>query len=147
MTTLPAKRVKTQGDTVRLDLSDCRVDATEISRAVAESIERLPADRLKALSAMFAGEFLDGLEIDRSPHFETWAAAERRRFRSCRIAVLERLAQIVPGDEVFAQLEAWLQLAPFDERVHMALLSALAGRGRIHDGEEHLAATVGFVRG
>ena len=134
-------RVGTRADTIRLDLSGCHVDAVEISCAVAEGIERLSAERLKALSAMFAGEFLDGLEIDRSPLFETWLKAERRRFRSSRVAVLEHLAQIVPGDEVFPHLEAWLQLAPFDERVHAALLSALAHRGRVHEADEHLTAT------
>ena len=135
-------RVETQGDSIHLDLSGCRVDTVEISRAVAEGIEGLSSERLKALSAMFAGEFLDGLEIERFPLFETWASAERRRFRNYRVAVLERLAQIVPGDEVFPHLEAWLQLAPFDERVHTALLSGLARRGRIHDGDEHLTATI-----
>ena len=134
-------RVGTRADTIRLDLSGCHVDAVEISCAVAEGIERLSAERLKALSAMFAGEFLEGLEIDRSPLFETWLTAERRRFRSSRVAVLEHLAQIVPGDEVFPHLEAWLQLAPFDERVHAALLSALAHRGRVHEADEHLTAT------
>jgi DNA-binding SARP family transcriptional activator len=134
-------RVGTQADTIHLDLSGCHVDAVEIGDAVAGGIERLSAEHLKALSAMFAGEFLDGLEIDRSPLFGAWLTAERRRFRSCRVAVLEHLAQIVPGDEVFPHLEAWLQLAPFDERVHAALLSALARRGRIHDGDEHLTAT------
>ena len=134
-------KVGTRADTIRLDLSGCHVDAVEISCAVAEGIERLSAERLKALSAMFAGEFLDGLEIDRSPLFETWLKAERRRFRSSRVAVLEHLAQIVPGDEVFPHLEAWLQLAPFDERVHAALLSALAHRGRVHEADEHLTAT------
>jgi DNA-binding SARP family transcriptional activator len=134
-------RVGTQGDTIRLDLSDCRVDTVEITGAVAEGIEKLSAERLNALSTLFAGEFLDGLEIDRSPLFETWLTAERRRFRSCHLAVLERLAQILPGDEVFPHLEAWLQLVPFDDRVHAMLLSALARRGRIHEGDEHLTAT------
>jgi TolB-like protein/tetratricopeptide (TPR) repeat protein len=140
-------RIETQADTVRLDLSGCHVDAVEIGNAVAGGIERLSAEHLKALSAMFAGEFLDGLEIDRSPLFGAWLTAERRRFRSCRVAVLEHLAQIVPGDEVFPHLEAWLQLAPFDERVHAALLSALAHRGRIRDGDEHLTATARLFEG
>ena len=34
------------------------------------------------------------------------------------------------------------ELAPFDQRVHEMLLNALARRGRIREGEEHLAATV-----
>ena len=38
-------------------------------------------------------------------------------------------------------LEKWLELAPFDRRVHELLLNALARRGRIREGEEHLAAT------
>ena len=33
------------------------------------------------------------------------------------------------------------ELAPFDRRVHELLLNALARRGRIREGEEHLAAT------
>src|SRR4029453_7993327 len=40
-----------------------------------------------------------------------------------------------------AYLEKWLQLAPFDRHVHEILLTALARRGRIREGEEHLAAT------
>jgi DNA-binding SARP family transcriptional activator len=134
-------RIETQADTIRLDLSDCHVDAVEIGCAVADGIKRLSAERLKSLSAMFAGEFLDGLELDHSPIFETWLTAERRRFRSCHLAVLEHLAQVVPGDEVFPHLEAWLQLAPFDERAHATLFNALARRGRIHDAEDHLTAT------
>ena len=40
-----------------------------------------------------------------------------------------------------AYLEKWLVLAPFDERVHALLLNALARRGQIREGNEHLAAT------
>src|SRR5262249_26192760 len=35
----------------------------------------------------------------------------------------------------------WLELAPFDPRVHELFLRTLARRGRIREGEEHLAAT------
>jgi DNA-binding SARP family transcriptional activator len=134
-------RVKTQADTIELDLSGCVVDAVEIGSAVAQGIEALSADQLTRLSAMFAGEFLDGLEMDRSPVFETWLTAERRRFHGCHAAVLEHLVKIVAEEEVFPYLEAWLQLAPFDQRAHEALLNSLAQLGRLHDGEEHLALT------
>jgi len=134
-------RIETEADTIRLDLSECVVDAVEISRAVEGGIDKVSAERLMTLSGISAGEFLDGLDIQRSPMFDTWLAALRRRFRDCRAAVLERLVQIVPGDDVFPHLEAWLQLAPFDRRVHEALLHALARRARIFDGDAHLAAT------
>ncbi|HET6607892.1 MAG TPA: BTAD domain-containing putative transcriptional regulator [Rhodopila sp.] len=134
-------RIETQGDTVRLDLSDCRVDAIEIVEAATVGFETLSEARLRALSAMFAGELLDGLDINRTPGFDTWLAAQRRSYRGNRIAVLERLVQIAAGDEVFSDLEAWLNLAPFDKRPHEALLTALARCGRIQDAEEHLKAT------
>ena len=63
------QRVRTQVDTVQLDLADCFVDAIEIARAAQEGIETLPPDRLRTLAALFNGEFLDGLEIDRNPAF------------------------------------------------------------------------------
>ena len=135
------RRVEAQADTIRLELADCVVDAIEINQAVQEGIETLTTERLRTLSALFVGDFLEGLEVDRSPVFNSWLVAQRRRLRGCHAAVLEHLVRKVPGDEIFAHLETWLQLAPFDRRIHEALLSALARRGRIREGEEHLAAT------
>jgi DNA-binding SARP family transcriptional activator/TolB-like protein len=135
------RRVSTPGDAVELDLADCLVDAIEISRAAQQGIETLPPERLRELSALFTGEFLGGLEIDRNPGFNGWLTAQRRRFRGCRAALLERLARTVSGDEVFKHLESWLDLAPFDLSVHEILLNEFARRGRIREAEEHLAAT------
>jgi DNA-binding SARP family transcriptional activator/TolB-like protein/Flp pilus assembly protein TadD len=135
------RRVDTPGDAVRLDLSDCLVDAVEVACAVQQGIEALPPDRLRALCALIKGEFLDGLEIDRNPTFNGWLTAQRRRFRGCHVALLEHLVAGAAGDEVFADLEQWLELAPFDRRAHESLLSAFARRGGIREGEEHLAAT------
>ena len=56
--------------------------------------------------------------------------------------MLENLAGSVPDDEAFGYLDKWVQLAPFDQRVHRSLLAALVRLGRIREGEEHLAATV-----
>ena len=135
------RRVETGGDSVGLDLADCFVDAIEIARATREGIETLPAERLKTLSTLFTGEFLDGLEIERQPGFNGWLTTQRRRFRGCHVALLEHLARAFTGDEVFGYLEKWLELAPFDPRAHEILLHAFATRGQIREGEEHLAAT------
>jgi DNA-binding SARP family transcriptional activator len=135
------RRVLTPAGHVQLDLSDCRVDAIDVLRAADGGIESLTVDRQRQLSALYAGEFLEGLDVDRSPLFDTWLTAQRRRFRGCRTALLEHLARCVPGEEAFGYLEQWLQLAPFDPHVHERLLLALAGAGRIREAEEHLAAT------
>ena len=134
------RRVDAQADSVGLDLADCFVDAIEVGRAAREHRDAA-ARGLRALSMMFDGELLEGLEIDRNPSFNGWLVAQRRRFRGCQAAVLEHLVRGVAGDEALGYLEKWLELAPFDPRVHELLLNALAQRGRIREGEEHLAAT------
>jgi DNA-binding SARP family transcriptional activator len=136
------RRVVTDGDTVGLDLSDCSIDIAEVARATSEGVETLGEAKLLDLSRHFVGDFLDGMEIDRSPHFNAWLTAERRRFRGRHVAILEHLVRKAPSEEIFGHLEKWLQLAPFDRSVHELLLNALAAHGRIPEGEKHLAATV-----
>ena len=63
----------------------------ESARRCRPGIEKLDPRALSALSNLFVGEFLDGMEIDRSPQFNGWLIAQRRRFRACHVAVLEHL--------------------------------------------------------
>jgi DNA-binding SARP family transcriptional activator len=135
-------RLETSGDTVRLDLTDGFIDAAEVALAAQQGIAAIAPERLRALAARFAGEFLDGLEIERSPAFTGWLTAQRRRFRGCRIALLEHLATGAPDELRLGPLEAWLELAPFDPRVHGLVLGELARHGRIREGEAHLAAAI-----
>jgi DNA-binding SARP family transcriptional activator len=136
------RRVHTHGDTVQLDLSQCAVDVLDILRAADAGIETLSPERLGALAASFEGEFLESLAIDGSPVFTAWLTAQRRRLRSCRIAVLEQLVMLCPDDQALVYLDKWLELAPFDQRAHECLFKALARRGRIGEAESHLATTI-----
>jgi DNA-binding SARP family transcriptional activator/uncharacterized protein YukE len=136
------RRVHTQGDTVQLDLSACLVDVLAVRRAAEAGIETLSPERLEALAASFDGEFLESLSIDDSPVFTAWVAAQRRRLRSCRIAVLEQLVMRGPEDRALVYLDLWLELAPFDQRAHECLFKALARRGKIGEGDAHLATTI-----
>jgi len=133
--------VESRRDGVRLDLSDCRVDALEVAHATQGGVDMLSAERLQELSALCAGDLLEGLELEPDLPFASWLVAQRRRLRACHAALLEQLVRRAEDDEAFAHLEKWLQLAPFDRRAHQALLAALASRGRIREGEDHLAAT------
>jgi DNA-binding SARP family transcriptional activator len=134
------QRVTTSGDRVSLDLTDCFVDVFEVALAT-ESSETLDARRLEFLCGLFVGDFLAEMEIDRSPQFESWLFSQRRRLKSLRVALLERLASSLPpgSDEAMARLENWIELAPFDKRAHLALLSALERRGEFAAGDEHVA--------
>ena len=126
---------------VRFNLDDGSVDARDIA-AAAKGIERLDIDRLRAAIHLFAGDFLEGLEIDRSPQFSSWLTAQRRRSRSLHAAFLEQLARRLPAgsDERAAYLEQWVELAPTDARPNAMLLTALLQSGRLDDGERHLDA-------
>ncbi len=140
------RRIESVDEAVRLDVSDgsLDVDARSIDQALRPGIDQLDRAALQALSARFTGEFLDGLEIERSARFSAWLLAQRRRFRAGRLAVLEHLVESLAHDEpaqAFAHLEKWLQLAPFDRRAHELVLAALGRGGQLPEGEEHLART------
>ncbi|HEU4778841.1 MAG TPA: tetratricopeptide repeat protein [Steroidobacteraceae bacterium] len=134
------KRVIADGATIRVDLADCRVDTLEVTRAPEHGIQKLGVERQQALAANFAGELLEGLEIARSPMFDAWITAERRRFRGIQTVLLENLARALPHEAAAPYIEEWLRLSPFDRNAHELLLSSLARLGRIADGEAHLAA-------
>ncbi|MNQ12448.1 Tetratricopeptide repeat protein [compost metagenome] len=138
------RRIETAQDTVRLDLADCRVDVIDIGLAMQQGIDKADPARLRALAALFVGDFLEGLEIGRSPFFNSWLTAQRRRLRACHTAVLEHLAASLPSgsEESFACLDKWLHLAPFDRHAHELLLDSLGFRGQWREGEAHLAAAV-----
>lgn len=140
------QRVRASGDTVALDLAGCAVDALEVARAAAEGIEQLPLERSRALAALFGGDFLEGLDMDRVPAFDGWLTAQRQRFRAWRAALLEQLARRLPDGEAAAYLEEWRSLAPFDLRVHETLFAAAARRGRVREAEAHLASTERLFR-
>lgn len=136
-------RVVAEGDRVALDLTGCSVDAAEVLRALQDGLANLGPDALEALAARFgSGEFLDGLDLPRSPAFTGWLVAQRRRLRAAQAAVLEHWARALPlgSDTALVALERWLAVAPFDRQAHERLLEALAARGRLREGEEHLAA-------
>jgi DNA-binding SARP family transcriptional activator len=134
------KRVISDNTAVRLDLSDCFVDTLVAAQAPEHGIQKLGVDQQKSLAALFSGELLEGLEIARSPMFDSWITAERRRFRGIQAVLLENLARALPAEEAAPYLDQWLRLSPFDRNAHELLLSSLARQGRVAEGEAHLAS-------
>jgi len=134
------KRVITDGSNIRLDLSDCEVDTLTVTHAPEHGIKKLGAEQQRTLAALFGGELLEGLEIARSPMFDAWITAERRRFRGIQTVLLENLARALPHDQAAPYLDEWLKLSPFDRQAHEMLLTSLARQGRVAEGEAHLAS-------
>ncbi len=134
------KRVIADGTTIRLDLTDCVVDTLEVTRAPEHGIQKLGAERQRELAGLFRGELLEGLEIARSPMFDAWIMAERRRFRGIQTVLLENLARELPAEAAAPYIDEWLKLSPFDRNAHELLLTSLARQRRIAEGEAHLAS-------
>lgn len=135
--------VVTSGESVALQLPERCADALEFARDLQDGVATLPIERLRDLAALLqGGDLLEGLDVPRSPVFTGWLVGERRRFRSAHAAVLEQWVRLLPadGDELLPALERWLALAPFERQAHERMLQALAARGRLREGDEHLAA-------
>ena len=137
------ERVLVQGDAVALDLRGCAVDAAELATAFRRGLELLDLDALRHFSKLFAGTFLEGLEIERCPQFRNWMLSQRRSFHAGHASLLELLVARLPegDDESLAAIERWVGIAPYDLRAQSALLRAMAKRGRIDEAEAQLAAS------
>jgi TolB-like protein len=137
------RRVVTTHDLIELDLSDCTIDALEVDRAIRAGASNASSAALAALCELFAGELLESLQIDGNPEFSGWLAAQRHRFRTMHVSVLRELATRSFGsEETFRRLDAWLQLAPHDQRAHEIMLESLVKSGRTRDAEDHVARTI-----
>jgi DNA-binding SARP family transcriptional activator len=133
------KRVIADGNSIRLDLTDCFVDTLAVTHAPEHGIKKLGAGKQQDLARLFGGELLDGLEIARSPMFDAWITAERRRFRGIQAVLLENLSRDLPPEQAAPYLDEWLRLSPFDRQAHEILFDSLARQGRVAEGEAHLA--------
>ena len=136
--------VTSEGNLIALDLTDSVVDAGEVDRIARAGIEDAPSERLAELCDWYAGDLLEGVEIDGNPEFAGWLTAQRQRYRATRVAALRELVARAPAgsDEALRRLEAWLQVAPFDQRAHEAMLEGLVRGSGVRDAEQHLAATI-----
>jgi DNA-binding SARP family transcriptional activator/TolB-like protein/Tfp pilus assembly protein PilF len=134
--------IKTEGDTVRLDLTGCSVDALQLDGLAAQGVRLQPLKALCRMADGFAGEFLDGLELNREPAFNAWLVARRRQFRGIQTQVLEHLADHLEDAEAGPYLERWAALCPLDERVHGRVLQMLARQHRVREGKDHLNAVL-----
>ena len=96
---------------------------------------------------MFAGELLEGLEIARSPMFDAWITAERRRFRGIQAVLLENLSRALPHEAAAPYIDAVAASSRLSTAARMNCCStALARQGRIAEGEAHLASGLQAVR-
>lgn len=137
------KRVVTTGQSlIALDLSDCVVDAIEATKLVKEGLASATTERLDAVARTFAGDFLDGMQVD-GPELTGWLTAQRQRLRGAQVAVLHELtARATTPEERLQRLDPLLRNAPYDRRAHETMITTLIESGRVKDAETHLEGAI-----
>jgi predicted ATPase/Tfp pilus assembly protein PilF len=95
-----------------------------------------PPDRATLVSAttLYGGEFLADLALPGAEMFDEWVRAQRVRLHTLAVGAFRQLAMMDQQQGAYATaistLHRLLQLEPWDERAHRALMTALAADGQ-----------------
>jgi DNA-binding SARP family transcriptional activator/TolB-like protein len=116
---------------VQIATNSLDIDAISVARTAQKALTTGSPKDLQSLRALFRGDFLEGLSLDRAPLFDNWLAGQRHRFGQLRQQLVERLSYVLPPESVdhIEVLREYIEVAPFDEAVHIELVRMLLRRG------------------
>ena len=118
--------VKADADTLWLDLDHVAVDVEQFL-TMADAGTRTYGHELEAAEALYRGDFLE------EDLYEDWAWPLRERARATYLDVLRIRADAAPkrgADATIAAHRKILEVDPYDETAHLAIVAALRSAGR-----------------
>jgi len=129
---------------VRIDTNSLDIDAISLARSAQMTLTSGSPGDLQSLRALFRGNFLEGLTVDRVPLFDNWLAGQRHRFGQLRQQLLARLSFVLPpeSNDRIEVLRECVEVAPFDEAAHIELVRTLLRRALYVEAEHQIDATV-----
>jgi DNA-binding SARP family transcriptional activator len=117
----PQKVLVEEGDFLSLDASLVYCDVAEFESLVATGT----AEALDPATRLYAGDFLDGFQIDEEK-FDQWVLAERDRLHRTGLRahaqLAEQLARSGSLDEAIAIAQQSLRIDPLQESMHRTLM-------------------------
>lgn len=124
---------------VGIDTGSLHVDVLVLARDADRLLSASIPD-LQAARATFRGAFLDGLTLKRAPLFENWLLGQRHRCVQLQGRLLERLSDLLAdeGAERISVIRERIELAPFEEGNHLALVRALLNAALRSEAEQHI---------
>jgi len=139
-----ATRLIADRERVRIDTGSLDIDAVALARDAPATLTSGSPEQLQSLRALFRGDFLEGLSVDRAPMFDNWLAGQRHRIGQWRQQLLGRLVAVLPpeSDDRIDVLRECIEVAPFDEAAHIELVRALVLRALYAEAEHQMAASV-----
>jgi DNA-binding SARP family transcriptional activator len=134
--------VRAEQDAVALVLEHVAVDVEHFLAATERGLELLRLGRaeegvalLEAVEPRYRGDFL---EEDR---YEEWAEPLREQARAAHVSALRALAEVAAArgdaDGAVRRQLGLLELDPFDEPAHLALVATLSDAGRHGEARRH----------
>jgi DNA-binding SARP family transcriptional activator len=129
---------------VWIDTTSLDIDAFSAVRNTQKALTGGSPGDLRALLALFRGDFLEGLSVDRAPSFENWLAGQQHRFRQLYQQLLEKLSAVLPpaSEDRIEVLRQRIEAAPFDEAAHVELVRALFRRALHAEAERQIDASI-----
>ncbi|WFU78652.1 tetratricopeptide repeat protein [Bradyrhizobium sp. CIAT3101] len=127
---------------VQIEADALDVDALRVVRETQATLSSGSTSDLRSLLALFRGDFLEGLSVERAPSFENWLAGQRHRFGQLRQQLLERLGALLPPEDRIDVLRELIEVAPFDESAHVALVRALTTSALHAEARQQIDASV-----
>lgn len=125
---------------VWLDEQSIAVDALRLSTV---SPQQAGVHALESIEGLYAGDFLEGLELGQEG-FDCWMMAERERLRQLAHDQMTTLLEIRMGSaqvsSALGTARTLLTLDPFDESAHRAVLRCYAQTGATRRAIEHFKA-------
>jgi DNA-binding SARP family transcriptional activator len=137
-----AMRIIADRKQVAIDTSSLDVDALSIAHGTQKAVAGSSPQELRSLLDLFRGDFLEGLTIDGAPSFENWLAGQRHRFGQLRQQLLERLSALLPPNDRIDVLRELIEVAPFDEMGHIALVRTLLDCALYAEAQQQIRASV-----
>jgi DNA-binding SARP family transcriptional activator len=127
---------------VHIEADSLDVDALLVARHTQTTLNSGSPGDLRSLLALFHGDFLEGLSVERAPSFENWLAGQRHRFGQLRQQLLERLSIVLPLEDRLEVLRELIEVAPFDETAHIALVRTLMNSAFYAEARQQFDASV-----
>jgi DNA-binding SARP family transcriptional activator/TolB-like protein len=139
-----ATRLIADREQVRIDTNALDIDAISVARSAQMTLTSGSPGDLQSLRALFRGDFLEGLCVDRAPLFDNWLAGQRHRFGQLRQQLLERLSAVLPpdSDDRIDVLRERIDVEPFGEAAHIEVIRTLLRRGLHAEAEHQIDASV-----
>jgi DNA-binding SARP family transcriptional activator len=141
----PQKVMVEEGDFLSLDASLIHVDVVEFETLVATGT----AEALDPATRLYAGDFLDGFQIDEE-RFDQWVIAERDRLHRLALRahaqLVEQLSRQGSLDEAIGAAQQSLRIDPLQESMHRTLMKLYVQSGDLLNALQQYDACAKILR-